>query len=117
MLDELKKQPIWLNWKLETRDGKSTKVPYQRSGRFASSTDPKTWCTFEEAEANRALGNSSGVGIVFEKSCGVIGVDFDHCVSEDGIPENIRNFLLASKTYCEYSPSKTGLHVLFITKE
>ena len=117
MLDELKKQPIWLNWKLETRDGKSTKVPYQRSGRFASSTDPKTWCTFEEAETYRATGDVSGVGIVFEKTCGVIGVDFDHCVLEEDIPENIREFLLASKTYCEYSPSKTGLHVLFITKE
>ena len=114
MMEKLKRESIWLNWRLETRGGKTTKIPYQRDDRFASSTDSKTWCTFDEA---KNVKNFSGVGIVFEPSQGVVGVDFDHCVLETGIPKHILSFLDASNTYCEYSPSKTGFHVLFILKE
>ena len=34
-LDELKAQRRWVLWRLEARDGKETKVPYQADGRKA----------------------------------------------------------------------------------
>ena len=47
---ELKRRPQWVLWRYETRDGKPTKVPYNaRTGYRADSTDPATWCSFDEA--------------------------------------------------------------------
>lgn len=52
----LQAAPRWLLWRLETRQGKRTKVPYQvaRPATLASSTDPATWCGFGAALAATA---------------------------------------------------------------
>ena len=43
-IDNLKKMPIWVNWKLEERNGKKTKIPYNpRTGGKAQSNNPHTW--------------------------------------------------------------------------
>jgi primase-polymerase (primpol)-like protein len=48
--DELKRRQQWVNWRLEERDGKLTKVPYNpRTADKASTTDSATWSTFEVA--------------------------------------------------------------------
>ncbi len=48
--EELKSRPQWVVWKLETRDGKPTKVPYKsETGRRASVTELMTWSAFEDA--------------------------------------------------------------------
>lgn len=101
---------IWINWRMEQTDkGKPTKVPYQTNGRKASTTDPTTWTTYIEA-----IKTSENVGIVFEPSVGIIGIDFDHCIENGKIKiDSISNFLDIANTYIEYSPSKTGLHILF----
>lgn len=104
---------IWLNWRLEkTSDGKATKIPYQTNGKKASTTDPDTWSTFDEAKKNS--GKFSGIGIVLEPATGIVGVDFDHCI-ENGkvILKEMEDFIEKSETYVEYSPSGTGLHILF----
>ncbi len=64
--DELMGRRQWVVWKLETRDGKSTKIPYTPStGRKASSTDLMTWETFPEALGAFETGLYDGVGFVF----------------------------------------------------
>jgi predicted P-loop ATPase len=104
---DIKSKKIWVLWKLEERQGKKTKVPYQPNGKLASTTDPTTWSTYKQVK--EAVGSFSGIGLVFEPSVNVIGVDFDKKVDSP--------FFELAKTYVEYSPSKTGMHLLFIAKE
>jgi len=112
-MDDIKKEKIWISWKLVKKLGqpKPTKVPIQKDGSFASSTDPSTWATYAELGENK--------GVIFEPTVGIIGVDFDHCVNEDGeiTNEQVKKFVKSAKTYVEYSPSKTGLHLLFKSTE
>lgn len=107
------KEKIWINWKLEkTKDGKTTKIPYQTDGNKASSTDPETWSTYEKAKEN--IDKFSGIGIVLDPRFGVLGIDFDHCVEELELKnKKIEDFIKRANTYCEYSPSGTGVHLLF----
>ena len=118
-MQNIKKQKIWVLWKKQKRDGKDTKVPYQVNKKLASTTDSNTWETYDNCK--KILPNptpSKGMGIIFEKSAGILGVDFDHCV-EDGVIINpiIEKFVAQANTYTEYSPSKTGLHLLFQSEE
>lgn len=112
-MQDIKKEPIWVGWKLVQKgEGeKPTKIPIQKNGDFASSTNSKTWSTFDNVGENK--------GIVFEPSTGIIGIDFDHCVNERGDITNaqIVDFVHSAKTYVEYSPSGTGLHLLFKSTE
>ncbi len=43
----LKNYEQWVLWKLEKRDKKLTKIPYQPNGKKAKSNDRSTWNTFE----------------------------------------------------------------------
>ena len=61
-IEELKAQRRWVLWRLEKRDGKETKVPYQSSGYKADSTDPRTWQTYAEVALHAH--RFSGVGVV-----------------------------------------------------
>ena len=111
-MDDIKKQPIWVGWKLVKKPDqpKPTKVPIQKDGNFASSTNAVTWATYDQLPGNK--------GIVFEPTVGIIGVDFDNCVTDGEITnEQIAKFVKASKTYIEYSPSGTGIHLLFKSTE
>lgn len=105
---DIKNEKIWVNWKLQERDGKKTKVPYQPNGNLASSTDPSTWNIYHVVK--EASSRFSGIGVVFEPSINVIGIDFDKANFTA-----LEGFITKANTYCEYSPSKTGLHLLFRT--
>lgn len=78
--DELKALMIWLVWKREQVDGRVTKVPYNaRTGRKASSTDPATWSSLDEAVKavmRPDAYNGLGIGISGE----IAAVDIDNCV-------------------------------------
>jgi predicted DNA-binding protein YlxM (UPF0122 family) len=44
-LEDLKKLPVWVNWKSEERDGKATKIPYNpRTGSFFKSSRVNKLC-------------------------------------------------------------------------
>lgn len=115
-IDDLKAQKRWVLWKLEKRDGKDTKVPYQANGAHASSTDPKTWMTFAEVEPHTH--RFSGVGVVFGVVDGihVSGTDLDNCcdaVTGKFTPES-KAVVIGLDSYTEFSPSGTGVHVLVV---
>lgn len=112
-LDELKTQKCWVLWRLEmvlNSRGElvPTKIPYQRGGKHASSTDPATWCTY--AEAQETVGGYSGVGVMMGDGLGC--TDLDHCVVDGKIVPWAREIIIALDSYAEFSPSGTGVHIL-----
>lgn len=113
--EEMKKENRWVNWKLEKRNGKETKIPINPStGGFASVSNPSTWTSFKKAleKANKY----SGIGFVLGD--GFVGVDIDNKETEvqeyrQGNKNNvIGEFIETLGSYAEYSPSGNGIHVL-----
>lgn len=104
--------PIWLTWRSEKKGEEWTKVPYQTNGRHASSTNPSTWDTYANVQN---VTPKDGIGIVFESTQKIFGIDLDKIlpIPTHPLPFNLNTFLQDANTYIEYSPSKTGLHLLF----
>jgi putative DNA primase/helicase len=104
---QMKDAPRWCVWKYEYREKSDdwSKPPYQTNGRYASSTNSNTWCSFEQAKlAYTSDGGWDGIG--FFLGDGWIGVDFD--TVEDHAED-----LHKLNGYAEKSPSGMGkLHVL-----
>ncbi len=76
---------------------------------MASSTDPSTWSRYSDAAASSA---GAGVGFVLDGD-GVVCLDLDHCLDEDGVPLPWAQTILdaAVDTWVEVSRSGDGLHV------
>ena len=121
---------LWVAWQEEERETKDgtkhrTKVPYSATGRpgRASSTDPETWGTLEQARARaerlpQPFGRG-GVGINLADLGGgfaLSGIDLDSCrdpqtgTLEPWALEVIARF----DTYTEVSPSERGAKVFFL---
>src|SRR5271169_6290884 len=77
--DSLVELDQFIVWQYEQRDGgKPTKVPYQVNGSRASSTDPKTWCSFDTALKTWQQSDPprwSGIGFVFSATDPFFGID------------------------------------------
>lgn len=113
--DELKALRQWLLWKLEERDGRLTKVPYQPSGRHADVTAPKTWNTFDVCVGVLQKGGFSGIGFVFTRGdTSYGGVDLDKCRDpQTGVTEGWAVKIIKEVgSYTELSQSKTGWHII-----
>lgn len=122
---ELRELKQWILWKRENRpvekrnpDGttrmedKWTKVPYQPNGRMAASTRPEEWSSFDDCAA--VVESFSGMGFVFAE--GVVGIDLDHCIHEDGTVERwAREVMATFDSYTEISPSGDGLHIIILS--
>jgi primase-polymerase (primpol)-like protein len=80
----------------------------QAAGGTASSTDARTWSTFDEVSRSHI---GDGVGFVFNGE-GIAGIDLDHCLTNGRLASWAAPIVKASKgTYMEISPSGTGLHI------
>jgi len=113
---ELKSLPNWVGWKLETRDGKPTKVPYSRTGIRAAATNPQDWRNFNDV-CNIISSKEKGIGFVFDGN-GIVGIDLDYCFNLDGtIKHEFTNVISTLKSYTEISPSGGGLHIFIKCKE
>jgi AAA domain-containing protein len=116
---ELRALPAVL-WRAESRgDGKPTKVPYQVADprRKASSTDPSTWGSFDDAvdAAGCAELHVSGVGVVLTHSAGITCIDLDHVIEADGrLDDSAVTIVKRCDSWTEKSPSGTGLHVFVL---
>ena len=118
---ELKACNNWVCWIYEQQPGrpKPGKVPYNvRTGYRGSSTNPETWCSFDEAARALITGSSrdgrsySGIGFVFTDS-DFFGVDLDHIGEPGSIPQaDAAAIVNALQTYTERSPSGSGVHML-----
>jgi hypothetical protein len=116
--------PRWVVWRNEPRQddpSKFTKVPYQPSGRKASSTEPETWVMRTRAEgAVKTVINGhdgGGIGIVFGAlgdDTMLAGIDLDSCRREDGSFEPWATEIIERfATYAEISPSGKGAKLFF----
>ena len=112
---KLLKYSNWVAFYLETRpDGKTDKIPTDpHTGGNASSTDPQTWGTFNQAVERAIRDNLPGVGFVFTDTP-ICGIDLDHCRSpQTGEIESWAwVYIRMLDTYTEVSPSGTGIHCL-----
>jgi putative DNA primase/helicase len=123
--EELTERWQWVLWRLEERDGKLTKVPYQPNHHRASASDLMTWSTFEGAlsvfEISRNLDIESrfepfhGIGFMLSSADPFCGIDLDKCRnSETGdiAPWALEILDRVRDGYVEISPSGTGIHVI-----
>jgi putative DNA primase/helicase len=118
-LADLANHSVWVGWRQEMRNGRSTKIPYDpKTGRLAASDNASTWATRDQAERWANCERADGVGIMLSELDGgafLCGVDLDTCrspESDDTAPwaqEIIDRFM----TYTEVSPSGTGAKLFF----
>lgn len=106
---EMLDAPRWLLYKLV--DGKR-KIPYQANGQVASSTDPETWCSYEDAVAGLETGGFAGLG--FALGDGFSAIDLDNCIDSEGRVESwALDYRRAVDTTWEVSQSGKGIHLFY----
>lgn len=119
--DALKLWPQFVVWKSEQVPGrpKPSKIPYDpKTGKRASSTDPSTWGSLDQAELAVLSGEYIGIGFVFTLNDPFVFLDFDDCKDDAG------NWLdatgqwgLFSASAWEYSQSGNGIHVIALVRD
>ena len=105
----------WVCWKAVARpNGKIIKIPINpRTGRNASTKDPKTWGSFDDAWQGVILDGYDGIGFVFVIGDGLVGIDLDNCMGPDGkLKKWAQDIVDRLGSYTEVSPSGNGVHVL-----
>jgi putative DNA primase/helicase len=114
--DYLKRFNHWLCWKYETRTDKPTKVPKSpHTGQNASSTNPDTWGTFEQALAAQHKHGFDGVGFALDHSrVPLVGIDLDHCIVDGELTPLAREIVDTVNGYTEVTPSGAGLRIFAI---
>jgi len=113
---ELKFNALWCGWK-RTDKGKE---PFDlRTDRHAKSNDPSTFCGYGTLLKNihkYLLDDSKNSGIGLGIFNGYSAIDIDHCVDEDGnLSEMAMDIITYCSSYTEYSPSRTGIRIIFKT--
>ena len=118
---ELRSIDRWVLWKYTPKKNAAgeitwTKVPKTTSGASASSTDPSTWTTYEEAIDTFILGGYDGIGVVLDEN-DLHGIDLDDCRdTESGkLSDLAQRVLQQVEGYAEVSPSGTGIKIFTMT--
>ena len=113
---QLRDQARWVLWRNVRRkkpDGSFVwaKMPYAVDGSPGSSTDAKTWSTYDEAADAHMLGDYDGLGFVLGE--GLHGIDLDDCRDPvTGLLNSLALEVLEKvQGYAEVSPSGTGIKI------
>lgn len=90
-----------------------SKIPWMSTiERAASTTDPRTWGTFEDAVNAVNRDEFDGVGFIFADD-GIIGIDIDAGFNEDGtLTDMALDIIQTCNSYTERSRSGRGFHIL-----
>jgi putative DNA primase/helicase len=124
--EELTERPQWVCWRLEERDGKMTKIPYNpysERSLLASTTDLMTWDTFRTALSYYEQYTTicpddtplDGIGFVFCSADPFVGIDLDNCRNAESgeiAPWAQKIISRVQEGYMEASPSGTGIHII-----
>ena len=117
---ELKMNGLWCGWRLIKDKGK---VPFNLStGQHAKSNDESTFSTYPvllnnihkylSYDGEKQIG---GIGLGIFR--GYSAIDIDHCVDENGVLSDLaKDIIDYCNSYTEYSPSKTGIRIIFKTQ-
>lgn len=115
--DELKQLPKWVLWRAEwdNKQKQYKKVPYSYAGYRASSTESETWTIFDAIHSLYEKNDSNnGIGFVLSNDDDYICLDIDDAINPDtGQLQTDLAIEMTELTYCELSPSGTGLHCFF----
>ena len=89
-----------------------SKVPMQANGPYpASSTNPNTWSTFEDAVCAVEAGDYDYIGFVFNDN-GIVGIDIDDGYTPDGYVSQLASDIVClCGSYTEKSRSGRGFHI------
>ena len=117
----LKQRAAWLVWRFESASQageKPRKMPYyvtgiRRHGVQGSPEDIAQLATFEQALDALRSGRWTALGLAPIPGCGLNSWDFDNVLAgERQIPTELKTLLHDSGTYCEISPSGTGIRMV-----
>ncbi|WP_053026196.1 phage/plasmid primase, P4 family [Staphylococcus haemolyticus] len=114
--EELKELPQWVLWRAEWNDKRQQyeKVPYSFGGYRASSTNKDTWTIFDAIHNLYEENNRyDGIGFMLSDNDKYIVLDIDNAIDENGQINSDLALEMTELTYCETSPSGTGLHCFF----
>lgn len=117
ILDDLKSKKQWVGWNAiwDDKKDKYKKIPINpNTGHPAQTTDESTWDTFDVAVQAVSKYDLTGIGFVFTKNTGIVGIDIDHCRDpQTGKLSDIASDIIQTiNSYAEISPSGTGIHIL-----
>ena len=77
---------------------------------LAKTNDKTTFKTFNQVINEMKEGQGVGIGL-FDSLC---GIDIDHCIDNEGnLSATAKDIIETIDSYCEKSPSGTGVHILF----
>jgi KaiC/GvpD/RAD55 family RecA-like ATPase len=118
--DELKTLKAWLVWETTQLQpsGKFNKIPFcpitgrPRSGEQGLTEDLANLGTWADAVAAMENSRYAGVGFACLPCFGIVALDLDHCIKDDELDPKWAWVL--SETYCEVSPSGTGLRAFWM---
>lgn len=118
-IEELKKRPVWVNWRYQKRGDTITKIPVNpRTGGNAMANKPETWCGYTEATWKTKPNKCDGVGLMFgslDDGYVLAGIDIDgHREGSNTLAAEVMEMFKG--TYIEPSPSGTGYHILFMVR-
>ena len=118
--EEMKHLPHWVV-------ATANKLPINpASGYGAKSNDPSTWSSFDvclsylkenygkEVTIGNQKSSIEGLGFMFQKETGLVGIDIDHCLDADGniVDERVKAILDTNDSYAEVSKSCSGIHII-----
>ncbi len=109
-LEELKKEKCFVCY------DKDKRPINPKTGRYTSIKE-NSWSYEEVVEGAHRYSNVTGIGVILgEYSFGnLCGLDIDNCIDESGIiNKTAQEILNQIDSYTEYSPSKKGIHCLFL---
>ena len=121
--EEIRSLPQWVGFFREAaKNGKTTKKPVNPKTLYgASSTNPETWGTFEQAlscigkhcRVGQCEGTVEGIGFVFSPP--YCGIDLDNVINPDTGEVNPQavDIIQNMNSYTERSPSGKGFHIIY----
>lgn len=111
--EDMKALKNWVVFRIETRGGKKTKIPYDpKTGGHAKTNTPGTWAPFDLAEKVAQAGGYDGIGFVLTGSS-FVGIDIDHCIDAEGRFSPLAlDLVCRAASYAEISPSGEGVHII-----
>jgi len=114
--DALRPHPQFVCWDWKPREGKWTKPPLRTNGRgYASSTDPSTWGSVEEAVSGCQQRGLAGIGFALTAEDDFAFVDIDHCRDPETGEMSSWAWPIVQAfrgSYQEVSPSGTGIKII-----
>jgi putative DNA primase/helicase len=108
----------WVVWRYVQKPGepKPRKLPYYmngrpREGQQGTPEDLAGMGTFSDAYSMALRGGFNGVGLAMVEGNGLVGLDFDDCVTDGVVRADVLS--IVQGTYCEFSPSGKGIRAFY----